>query len=62
MWAIGPDPVPEENPDVMLFPETSTFTEWMSRWVDGTLWQPCSVQDEEKGFWRGATGAELEVR
>ncbi|MEV2277400.1 SMI1/KNR4 family protein [Nocardiopsis sp. NPDC049922] len=59
MWAIDPNPAPEDDPDVMLFPERFTFTEWMRRWVEGTLQQPCLVQDKETGLWRGATDAEL---
>lgn len=62
MWAIDPNPAPDDDPDVMLFPESFTFTEWMRRWVDGTLEQPCLVQDEETGIWRGATDAELGAR
>ncbi|USY22782.1 SMI1/KNR4 family protein [Nocardiopsis exhalans] len=62
MWAIDPNPAPEDDPDVMLFPETFTFTEWMRRWIDGTLQQPWLLQDEEKGFWRGATDAECGAR
>ncbi|OKI13046.1 hypothetical protein A6A08_16545 [Nocardiopsis sp. TSRI0078] len=59
MWAIDPNPAPEDDPDAMLFPQEFTFTEWMRRWADGTLQQPCLVQDGETGLWRGATSTEL---
>ena len=54
MWAIDPNPAPEDEPDVMLFPEPFTFTEWMGRWVKGTLQQPCLVHDQGTGQWQSA--------
>ncbi|GAA3972262.1 hypothetical protein GCM10023085_63270 [Actinomadura viridis] len=57
-WAIDPNPAPLDNFDVSLFPQHLSFTEWMRRWLEGTLHQPWLVQDERTGQWRGATDAE----
>lgn len=58
MWAIDPNPAPMENYEVSLFPQSFSLTEWMHRWIEGTLYQPWLLQDEKTGQWRGATDAE----
>lgn len=61
MWAIDPNPAPYEDFHVALFPQHFGFTEWVRRWLDGTLHQPWLLQDEKTGQWRGATNAEFEA-
>jgi hypothetical protein len=61
MWAIDPNPAPVGNGEVCLFPQHFSLTEWLRRWVDGTLHQPWLLQDPKTGQWRGATDAETEA-
>lgn len=59
MWAIDPNSAPYGQIHVALFPQHLSFTEWMHRWIEGTLEQPWLFQDERTGEWRGATDAEI---
>jgi hypothetical protein len=57
MWAFDPNPAPEDvNP---LVPVSDSIEEWMLRWTEDRLIQPCLVQDTTTGEWRAATEAEL---
>ena len=58
MWGWDPNPGPTD--ETALFPSDATFAEWLDKWIDGRLYQPTLVQDEEAGGWRGATDAEME--
>jgi SMI1 / KNR4 family (SUKH-1) len=58
MWGWDPNPGPSD--ETALFPSDVNFAEWLDKWIDGRLYQPTLVQDEEAGRWRGATDAELE--
>ncbi|MFC5187016.1 SMI1/KNR4 family protein [Actinomadura harenae] len=58
MWAIDPNPAPQDDFEVSLFPQHFGLTEWLRRWIDGTLHQPWLLQDPKTGDWRGATDAE----
>lgn len=58
MWAWDPNPTPPDEIEHALFPEEITIADWLARWVDLRLNQPCVVQDPESGQWRGATDAE----
>lgn len=52
MWGFDPNPV--DDLDQALFPEETTFTEWLAQWIDGASSQPHAVQDPETGEWGGA--------
>lgn len=56
MWAY--DPNPSDEPDVAIFRQELTLARWLELWLDGGLYQPCVVQDED-GTWRGATNDEV---
>ena len=56
MWAFDPNPV--SDPRDGVFALDHNLAGWLARWIDGALLQPCAVQDEETGRWRGATDAE----
>jgi hypothetical protein len=58
MWGWDPNPAPDDDPGVALFRESTTFVEWLSRWVEGRLCQPVLVEDPDTGEWRGATDEE----
>ena len=57
MWGWDPNPGPSD--ETALFPSEVTFAGWLDKWIDGRLYQPTLVQDEETGRWRGATDPEL---
>jgi hypothetical protein len=59
MWAVDPNPAPDNEADAWLFPQDMTFAEWLRRWADRTLYQPALVQDSDTGQWRGATDEEM---
>jgi hypothetical protein len=58
MWAVDPNPAPDDDIGKALFPQSIGFREWLVRWVDGRLYQPALVQDPDTGEWRGATDEE----
>jgi hypothetical protein len=58
MWAWDPNPAPHDDIGKALFKEELSLCEWLARWVDRRLFQPCLVQDPDSGEWRGATEEE----
>jgi hypothetical protein len=59
MWGLDPNPVPDEEEDKALFPQTVTFAEWLARWVECRLYPPFLSQDPTTGEWRAATEEEI---
>jgi hypothetical protein len=56
MWGFDPNPV--DNIEDAYFPQELNFTEWLSLWIDGNLYQPWALEDPITGEWRGATNVE----
>jgi hypothetical protein len=56
MWGFDPNPV--EAIEDAFFPQELNFTDWLSLWIDGTLYQPWALEDPATGEWRGATNDE----
>jgi hypothetical protein len=53
MWGWDPNPGPWDV--AALFPQHLSLAEWLSRWVEGTFYQPWLSEDAVTGTWRGAT-------
>lgn len=53
MWGFDPTSGRERQ---SFFPEDLTLTQWLARWLDGSLNQPWLIRDGD--VWRGATDAE----
>lgn len=60
MWAVDPNPSPEEDPEAAVFREDTTLASWLLRWTESRLHQPWLLQDPATGKWRGATDADWE--
>ena len=60
MWAVDPNPAPEEEIAAALFRQDMTLASWLLRWTESRLHQPWLVQDPNTGDWRGATDADWE--
>jgi hypothetical protein len=59
IWGSDPNPSPPGVP--FTFPQHMTIDDWLTKWLDGRLYQPWLRQDETTGEWRGATDAETEA-
>jgi len=59
VWGYDPNPVPRDELDMAFFPQDLTLEQWLTRWLDRRLYQPCLTQDELTGRWRGATDDEI---
>jgi len=58
MWGWDPNPGPTD--ETALFPSYVGLGGWLEKWIDGRLYQPTLIQDDQTGLWRGATDAEME--
>ncbi len=58
MWGWDPNPGPTD--ETALFPSYVGLGEWLEKWIDGRLYQPTLIQEDQTGLWRGATDAEME--
>lgn len=58
MWAVDPNPAPEDDLGVAVFREDMTLTSWLLLWTESRLHQPWLLQDPVTGKWRGATNAD----
>jgi hypothetical protein len=52
MWAVDPNPPPEEDRGAALFRQDMTMASWLLRWAQGRLHQPWLVRDPDTGGWR----------
>lgn len=60
MWAVDPNPPPEEELAAALFRQDMDLATWLLRWAEDRLYGPWLVRDPGTGAWREATPAEYD--